>query len=365
MNSIKKAIYILALFMIISTVASASIEIETNVKPTTITVGDHIELNVDISRDSSVNIIEPPLKNKLGPFKVLEYIREDPINIDDDKIRDRFSYRLSTYETGEYTISPIRFAYSAGADSSGYISTGEIRIQVQSVLSPEDSAKIRTLAQTQSQMMPGMTPGQGIQASPGKAQPGQQQSPQPPIKDDDVPYQIHRGLLFWLGIILATLIIATLIYVYSRWRKRKIEPGSIFSLSAPQEPPHEIALRELAALLASQYISAGQFKKFYTVLSEIVREYIERRIGVPALELSTSETLTILNELSLPFDSDELGILSDTLHRCDLVKFAKLTPPDDWHADTVEKAKVFVNTTSPSRENATGENKPSHSEEVS
>ena len=88
---------------------------------------------------------------------------------------------------------------------------------------------------------------------------------------------------------------------------------------------------------------SGEVKEHYTLLTGILREYLERRYGVNALEQTTDEILQQLSYLQL---SDDL--ITDTeqlLSVADLIKFAKADPGVDIHAATIERVRRFVRET--------------------
>ncbi|MBK7480262.1 MAG: hypothetical protein IPI69_11465 [Bacteroidales bacterium] len=92
-----------------------------------------------------------------------------------------------------------------------------------------------------------------------------------------------------------------------------------------KEPAHVIAFRELELLRDEQLWQKGETKRYYTRLTEIIRQYLENRYGVNSLELTTSETLEAL--LKTGFKKNELyKRLRSVLNQADLVKFAKYKP---------------------------------------
>jgi hypothetical protein len=91
------------------------------------------------------------------------------------------------------------------------------------------------------------------------------------------------------------------------------------------EPAHLIALRRLEALQGAGYLEAGDFKTFYSELSEIIREYMENRFQIRALEMTTEEFLVHLTKDNSLTREQQL-LLREFLNYSDLVKFAKHLP---------------------------------------
>lgn len=149
---------------------------------------------------------------------------------------------------------------------------------------------------------------------------------------DYIAYIAGGAVLLLLGIGLA-------IYFMKRKKQPKPEPA------APVETLQEQGLRLLAALEAKQLWQKNQVKEYYVELTDIIREYIEKRFNTPALELTTDELLDkamLLKEM-IPYHS----LLSRILHTADLAKFAKAQPLPAEHVDAMEKAIQFITTSKP------------------
>ena len=92
----------------------------------------------------------------------------------------------------------------------------------------------------------------------------------------------------------------------------------------PERPlaPHEWALRELERLDAQELPQAREVERYHTLLSDVLRHYLERRFGLHAPEQTTPEFLESLRHSSrLPPEQQEL--LREFLGHCDLAKFAR------------------------------------------
>lgn len=89
----------------------------------------------------------------------------------------------------------------------------------------------------------------------------------------------------------------------------------------------------------------GREKDYYTGLTDILREYIDRRFGVNAVEMTSSEIIDALkhnSETQLVNDQ-----LSEILAVADFVKFAGQRPLADDNERSFQRAVNFVNATKP------------------
>lgn len=122
------------------------------------------------------------------------------------------------------------------------------------------------------------------------------------------------------------------------WKRRQAEPAP-----PPPEiiiPAHEIALTQLGSLQNAKLWQQGKVKEYQSQLTHIVREYIENRYGIQALESTTDQILKQLKRVD--FDSDWKNKVREMLQMADLVKFAKAEPPADFHGRMMDTAEKFI-----------------------
>lgn len=142
----------------------------------------------------------------------------------------------------------------------------------------------------------------------------------------------------WIVGILALIII---IIIVVRYLKRRPEP--IIEEVIPEIPPHIITLERLNKLREDKLWQAGKVKLYHSEISEILREYLENRFHVNALENTTSEIMQSLRFHSI--QPDMLTKLNSTLVLADLVKFAKEQPLASENDFSLVNAIEFVNNT--------------------
>jgi hypothetical protein len=154
--------------------------------------------------------------------------------------------------------------------------------------------------------------------------------PEPALWTDYLPW-----ILFVAGLIL----LAVLAYFLPRlWRRRQ----AMRSRSV-QAPAHEQALRRLTLLEKQQLWQQDRYAEYYAVLSHILREYLERRYGFPALESVTEIILQRLPHYSFP--EALLPPTESFLRWSDLAKFAKAVPPPNYHEQSFEFIKSLIHHT--------------------
>jgi hypothetical protein len=146
---------------------------------------------------------------------------------------------------------------------------------------------------------------------------------------------------YWLWIIPGIILLAAaLAYAGYRLvqRMRKIR-----DLAQAPLPPWEQALAALDALPWREWLDAGQVKRYYYALSEVLKRYIERRFEFNAVEQTTTEILTSMRAYKTPMRDD----IGKFFTRSDLVKYAKWVPPADEAESAIEQVREFVMRTKP------------------
>lgn len=145
----------------------------------------------------------------------------------------------------------------------------------------------------------------------------------------------------WLAYTILAILAMAFLFWLMRSRKKELQ------IELPEKvslPAHLVALDKLNALDKMKLWQKGKIKEFQSELTYIIREYIESRYTLPALESTTDE---ILNQLQL-----EVGLgttlreeLKHVLQIADLIKFAKAEPPEDIHQQFLNRAFEFIKQT--------------------
>jgi hypothetical protein len=156
-----------------------------------------------------------------------------------------------------------------------------------------------------------------------------------PIKDIHLEAADWTDYLPWVLGVLAVFGLLGLMYYLAMKRQKSLVLSRSMAL-----PPHELALKKLEALHKKNYIASGQVKEHYAELTAIVREYLEKRFGVPALESTTLETMRMLK--SREFPSPLVAPLQELLEQADLAKFARISPGASFQESSFALARQLV-----------------------
>ncbi|MBX2928011.1 MAG: hypothetical protein KF852_09265 [Saprospiraceae bacterium] len=144
---------------------------------------------------------------------------------------------------------------------------------------------------------------------------------------------------------LGLVILAAAAWFFFFWKKRRKTAAAPPSF-VPEEPPYEVAVRQLAELRRRQYWLSGELKRHYTDLTDILRAYLSRRFRIPALSETSAGILQDLTD-SARLNDATLQRLERILHHADMVKFAKAQPPHLLTEELLAEAGRFLEETRP------------------
>lgn len=166
------------------------------------------------------------------------------------------------------------------------------------------------------------------------------------IKDIKAPFEIPFSwkellpYIYWgiAGIAVLSLLIWLLVKYLN---KPKVIPKPI--IITPKTPPHITALERLGKLKDDKLWQQGKLKQYHSELSDILRQYIEHRFYINAMEQVTDEIMYAFRTAEV---SDEMKAkLRQVLFLADLVKFAKEQPLPNENDQSMTYAIEFVNGT--------------------
>ena len=156
-----------------------------------------------------------------------------------------------------------------------------------------------------------------------------------PLKSQwDVPPDYVK----WAAIALAVLALGALIVWWVRKRRARI----VDVVPELRLPPDTIALAELEKIAALGLVERGEFKPYYTLVTDVVRRYLGARFGVETMDRTTHELLDDLSRRR-----HDVHGLEALLNEADLVKFAKLKPEAPAALRAIESARAIVVETTP------------------
>jgi hypothetical protein len=145
--------------------------------------------------------------------------------------------------------------------------------------------------------------------------------------------------------ILVVPLLVLAIFFLIRWFRKRNRKSFIPPPPAIIRKPHEIAMEQLHVLESEKLWQNGNYKQYHIRITDIVREYIEKRYMTRALEQTTDEILDSLRHaITLPDVREDLARL---LRQADLVKFAKDIPVASENEMAMNLSRKFIMATAP------------------
>ncbi len=299
----------------VTATAQGNVVVSAQMDSAAIMMGEQTVIRLELSQDRNAVVNQPavnPQDTLVTGIEILSIAQPDTVDLKNNRIQVNRELLITSFDPGLYYLPP--FQYVAGSDT---VETQSLSLKVVAV--PVDSTQI-TIARIDS------------------------------IAINDVkPVEAPRFVLWdyfpkWLlWALLAVALVALGIFLYLRYfeRDRAIETGE----RKEQIPPYDRAVQELTRLKESKLWQQGQEKLYYTELTDILREYLDGRFHINAMEMTTTQ---IVNALRMNEETRVVNQqLREILAMADFVKFAKMRPLPDDNEQVMRYAENFVNETKP------------------
>ncbi len=157
-----------------------------------------------------------------------------------------------------------------------------------------------------------------------------------PMKD------IFAFAINWLPYLILLLLLAIIGWILIRYMrhflKSKPEP-TLIQIEVFLNPLDQLEKR-LLSLRSDASLIERDFKPFYTLLGDALREYLEDVHKLLALEMTSRELLREMGRQMI--DPDLIRQTGVVLKLADMVKFAKFEPSFDQALDSIREAEKFL-----------------------
>jgi len=302
----RRAFTLVAMLLLFTTVYPQDIVVKSSPDTSSILIGDQIGFSVSATIPSGIEASLSTMTDTLtGKIVILGRGDRDTIKSPDGKLTVTDRYLITSFDSGTYSIPPFYAEYISG-DSLKRIYSDYSFLRVDRPdITPQDTTDVIF------DIVPPLTA--------------------PVTFSEIVP---------WLVIALISLAV---IYLLARFLPRN-PLRKFVRPPAPVEPAHVIALRELYKLRDEELCQKGEVKEFYSRLSDILRRYIDNRYGIMSPELTTDETVRMLQKAAVT-THDQMSLVKELLSVSDMVKFAKYLPQSEIHERSHKDGIRFVELT--------------------
>ncbi len=257
----------------------ARLEVRSDSAGDTLALSD--TLTVTVSVEGSPGLEVEPQELQVPGWTVLGRDKPTTTKPAAARLRWQQAYLLAPQSRGALTLQMPALRYRDLAAQWQTATWQPLTINVTSQLGPVETGKLRDLAQVET-----------------------------------VPPALAAGSPPWYLLLAVPPRLLLVLLVYRYYRRN--------APTTRRQPARE-ALRECERLITSQLPEQGRGERFITLLTTILRRYLERQYQLPARRQTTREFLQALADAD-GFSAEQKQRLAAFLEQCDLIKFARVSP---------------------------------------
>lgn len=297
-----------ALLLLILTVstgqawAAEGIEVRLTPERKELTVGDPMQLTLEVSHPAGSQVIIPQLGETWGNFEVRGQSPASTVANNDGTLTTRQTVDVTLFDLGEFETPPWSLTIRDGVGQISEEAIPTVTLMVVPTLDPEDN-ELRD-----------------IKPQAGLAVPA--------------PWPWIAGRL-----LLAAALAVAGWWAYRRWRGQPFLAPAVDTRS-----PRQVACDELARIEGLGLLERSLFKEYYTLVTDCLRTYLEQQFGLPVFERTTSELRILFRGSELAPEHSRRFL--DLFAESDLVKFAKFRPGLETARALLGEARDLVAVTS-------------------
>lgn len=298
---------IIALLAIVPVSAQFSGNVDVSFKAITdtVTIGDPITMTLRVTAPSEKTAVIPKLDTDWGDFEIRQQLPPTVTENDDGTKTTEQTIVATLFDVGTFSTPNWDISIADMMGNTTRRAVPKVSITVKSVLKDGDT-ELRDLK---------------------------------PQAELPVPFP-----WLWMAGIAIALALAYLVWKYLRpWLAHRRTATPDTPVEVDDRPPHEIALAELARIDALDLPGQGRFKEHYTLVGDCLRQYLEGRYDVAALEHTTAEIKTSLKRTGIE-RATARDVIS-LLEQCDWVKFARFVPTLTAARDLIPAVRTIITAT--------------------
>ena len=296
-----------ALLLLAATATAGNVTFKARLDSATLLMGKTTTLHLEITQDKDARGFFPNEQTDTlnAMVEIAERPQADTTSLDNNRIQINRDLIIQSFDSGMWIIKPIPYVVNGDTAYSNQLSIKVLPVDVSQMKDIHDIKPVEA-----------------------------------------VPFSLFDWLPdYWWLWLLALLLIGAGIWAYHKYYKKGINP---LKPSKKRLPPYEEAMINLQNLKAAQLWQRGQEKEYFTGLTDILRVYIDRRFGINAVEMTSSQIIDTLKK------NEETKAVNEQLEMilevADIVKFANARPLADDNEVAYQRAVNFVEAARPVEE---------------
>lgn len=285
----------------------APITVTTRLTPDPSHIGDLLTIEVIVAypRDHSINL---PNGLDFSPLELVE-VHEGEVESTGNDLRQRFTITLQHFAVGEAEVPSFPVTWIDPQNAVHTYAVAPHPFVVESLLINEADPQV-----------------QG----------------EDPMISLEYP-NVRAAIIIWS--VIGGVVLAGMLAALGLWWRRRERPVVL----PPPIPPHQRAFEDLDELARhrEELIAAGAYQDYYLRLTEIAKRYLGARFGFEALDRTTEEIQDLLGRGHVRVEPLDPKRVLTFLQDCDLVKFARLSPPEDEAREALQDVREMVERSMP------------------
>lgn len=309
MKRIKNILLLFILTLSAISITAGNVLITTKMDSTLLLMGKKTTLHMEIVQDKGTKgfFINEHVDTLNSFVEVSQRLKADTSDLGNDREQINRDIIIQSFDSGMYVIPEFKYVVGNDTFLSNTLTLKVVPIKVDSLTTINDLKSIV----------------------------------EPPFFITD--YLPDFIVEYWWLILIILIIVSGAVYAYIKLFKK----GEIPFVKKEEVvlPPYDEAMMKLTQLKNEKLWEAGHDKEYFTRLTDILRNYIDRRFGINAMEMTSAQIIDILRKNEESHAVNEQ--LSKVLEMADFVKFAKMRPLPEDNEVAYQRAINFVNETKP------------------
>jgi hypothetical protein len=282
---------------IVQTRGPASLTLQHPGPTPTIALADTITVTLKVEGSTALRVKAPLELPRSAKWQLVERAKPERESIGPERVRWQIVYRFAPREPGEVSLAFPEVKFRDSDDQDQSVTWEPAMFTVKTQVTKLDRASIRGVADIESL---------------------------PPAVTDVVNWPA------WAALAAVATLFAVGWFGWRRWFRRRV-----------LKTPAAWALCELDRLVALELPRHGRSERFITLLTLLVRRYLEKQFHLMARRQTTPEFLRDL-DAQTEFTAQERQFLATFLSRCDAVKFAGMEMAMDECNHWAEATGQFI-----------------------
>ncbi len=309
----KWSLFSILCFLFSVSQAQEQYQVRSAIDSTSIEMGSVVNYAIQVEENKDKIVIFPE-GDSFSPLEVIKSFKIDTLD-EGGKFRLLKQYALTQFDSGHYTIPRQKVVIG---DKTFY--TDSLKVEVRDIVVDTSKQKLYPI--------------KGLQSV------------------EDYSETNWMRIIYWIiGILLLIGLVAFLYWKFGG--KKKLTEADL--------PAYDQAILKLQRIDVNSFIETKEYKKLYSELTDVAKGYLDEEVSDNALESTTDELITKLQQLmkkgKLTIKQSTLDNFKATLQTADFAKFAAINPSEEVALEDKQLIDEFIKSVEAGKPELTEEEK--------